>query len=377
MTLWVYHPKNVSADSLSQTLNSVMSGRSSQATTSVTAGGSAAAGGGGREAQAAPAAASGAAQTVAQSNSFFSTDDDPVRIGLDKDSNTLLISASPSKWVQIQRILQEIDRRPDQILIEASILEVTLTDDFKFGVNWSLLAAGGKLKVSSAGDAGGVPSAPATPGLGITFLDNHISAALDALKAVTTVEVVSAPKIVTLDNHPAKLQVGDQVPVITGSSQSTTAPGAPIVTATDYRSTGVTLNVTPRVTGDDNITLEITQEVSSAGSTTSSGIDSPTIQQRHLESSLILHDGGTVALGGLISSNKTVTTTGVPWLKDIPYAGKLFKSDTKHLDRTELIVLISAKILRDQASTDRVMGDLIADMKDIEDRGLFKTYVHK
>lgn len=374
-TLWVYHPRNVSAESISQTLNSVMSGRSVTSTTSATAGPAGAGGQGGPAAAAAPPPAT--MEATGQSASFFTSDDDPVRIGLDKDSNTLLISASPAKWTQIQRILQEIDIRPDQVLIEASILEVTLTDNLKFGVDWSVIGANGKLKFSSAGDSGGASTTPSTPGLGITFMDNHITAAVNALKAVTTVEVVSAPKIVTLDNHAAKLQVGDQVPVITGSSQTTTAPGAPIVTQTDYRSTGVILNVTPRITGDDNVTLDITQEVSAADSTTSSGIDSPTIQQRHLESSLILHDGGTVALGGLISSNKTVTSTGVPWVKDIPYVGKLFKTDTKNLTRTELIILISAKILKDQVSTDRVMGDLLSDMRDIEDHGLVKTYVRK
>jgi len=361
--LFVYRPRNVSAESLGQTLSSVLSGRSSS-TTATTATGPAATAG-------APSAAPQPAATL-QAESFTTTDDDPVRVGIDKQSNALLISASPSRWQQIQRILGEIDRPPVQVLIEATVLEVTLGDDFRFGVDWSLLGANGRLKVTSSGNTSGAV-APAFPGLGVTFLDNDISVAIDALRSKTAVEVVSAPKIMALDNHVAHLLVGDQVPVVTQSAQSSTAPGAPLVTTTDYRSTGVILNVTPRVTGDDRVTIEVSQEVSSVAKTTTSGIDSPTIQQRKFDSSLLLKDGGTVALGGLISSNRSRGRSGVPFLQNAPVVGALFRQESKSLDRTEMIVLLTVRILRDDTSSEKVTKDLIADMHEIEDRGLFKT----
>jgi general secretion pathway protein D len=386
-TLWVYHPRNVAAESLGQTLNGAVAGRAAIPTTGMAMGGAGPSlpgmqGGGFAGAPVAapqpqpPPPPSAAGMGSNGSQTFFSSEDDPVRISVDRDSNTLLISASPAKWLQIQKILAEIDRPPRQILIEASILEVTLNDSFAFGVDFSVMGANSKLSVVSSGNSNGGVT-PSFPGLGVSYIDKTIAAAISALKAKTNVEVVSAPKIMTLDNHAAHLQVGDQVPVVTQSAQQTTSPNAPIVVSTDYRSTGVLLSVTPRITGDDNIVLDVTQEVSAAATTSSSGIDSPTISQRHMESSLILHDGGTVALGGLITSTRTKGSTGVPWLKDIPMAGKLFTNDTKSLSRTELIVLLSAAIIRDQASSDRVLDNLIADMHDIQTRDLIKTYMHK
>jgi general secretion pathway protein D len=381
-TLWVYHPRNVAAESLGQTLNGAVAGRAATPTPGMAMGGAGLSlpgmqGGGFTAAPAPqPPPPPAAAGMGSNSQTFFSAEDDPVRISVDKDSNTLLISASPAKWLQVQKILAEIDRPPRQILIEASILEVTLNDNFAFGVDFSVMGANSKLSVMSSGNSNGGVT-PSFPGLGVSYIDKTIAAAISALKAKTNVEVVSAPKIMTLDNHAAHLQVGDQVPVVTQSAQQTTSPNAPIVVSTDYRSTGVLLSVTPRITGDDNIVLDVTQEVSAAASTTSSGIDSPTISQRHMESSLILHDGGTVALGGLITSTRTKGSTGVPWLKDIPVAGKLFTNENKSLSRTELIVLLSAAVIRDQDSSDRVLDNLIADMHDIQTRDLIKTYMHK
>lgn len=353
-SLWVYRPRNTSAEALGRTLNSVLSGVVSTGEAS----GAASTGAGGS-----PATAS------SQSSLSFATGEDAVRVGVDKESNTLLISAPAARWMQLQKILEEIDRPPSQVLIEASILEVTLSDEFRFGVDWSVLGAGGRLKVTSTADKGGAVAAT-LPGLAITFIDDDFKAAVDALGARTAVEVVSAPKIMALDNRTAKLQIGDQVPVAAQSSQSTADPDAPILVTTEYRDTGVILDVTPRITGDDKIQLVVAQEVSSVAKTTTSGIDSPTIQQRKFDSTLMLRDGGAVALGGLISSTRDRGDVGVPFLKDVPGVGALFKTDTRNLRRTELIVLLRASIIRDSGSEERVMSDLLADMKEIQVRGL-------
>jgi general secretion pathway protein D len=366
--LYVYHPRNVSAEGLSQTLGSLLSGRSSGGSTTVSGSAGAGGGGGGQ--------GGAAATTTVEQNGFATSDEDPVRVAVDKESNTLVISASLPRWLQIQRVLDDVDRTPPQILIEATILEVTLKDDFRFGVDWSLMAAGGRLKVASSSNQAGAV-APTFPGLAVTFLDNDVSAAINALRSKTTVEVVSTPKVVALDNHMAKLQVGDQVPVVTQSAQSSSAPGAPLVVTTDYRSTGAILNVTPRVSGDDRITIQVSQEVSSVAKTTTSGIDSPTIQQRRMESTLQLRDGGTVALGGLISQTKSQGKSGVPWLQDVPLVGGLFRADTHNNDRTELIILLTARIMRDDASNERGIADLLADMREIQARDLVKTYVRR
>jgi general secretion pathway protein D len=354
--LWIYRPKNLSADSMAQTLNSVLStqstvGRTQSATTDTPSG--------------TPAVDTTSAQT------FTTTGDDTVRVGVDKQSNTLLVSAPATRWMQIEKILTQIDVTPRQILIDASIIEATLTNEFRFGIDWSVLTADGKLRITSSSDKGGIIG-PAFPGIAVTFLGDDIKAAINALGSRTAVEVISAPKIIALDNRTAKLQVGDQVPITTQSARSASTTEAPLVVSTEYRNTGVILNVTPRISGDDKILLEVSQEVSSVAQTTSSGIDSPTIQQRKMESTLIIRDGGTVALGGLISSSKTRGNSGVPGLRNVPLIGHLFRRDVKDNRRTELIVLLTAKIINVDDASNHVMADLLEDMRELKSRGLVK-----
>ena len=396
-SLWVYHPHNASAEALSRTLNNLLFGTSNDAGSTTTTAPdhpsgfslntSAGSGSGsgfsigapsglspGTQLQPQPGQQRAAAAISSSSGGAAGghADGDELHIGVDRDTNTLLISGPPTQWVQIQKILQEIDLPPKQILIEASILEVTLTNDLQFGVDWSVLGSHGKLDVQSINSPSGLVGA-ALPGLAVTFLDKNIQAAVNTLQSQTAVEVVSAPKIMTLDNQTAKLQVGDQVPIVTQSAQSTAAAGAPLVSSVDYRNTGIILNVTPRVSGDDKIVLTIDQEVSSVSQTTTSSINSPTIQQRSFDSTVILKNGGVVALGGLISHNKTTGRSGIPGLSNVPWVGHLFSTTTKNENRTELIVLISAKIISDTESSNRVMADLMADMREIQSRGLLKT----
>ncbi|WP_340643893.1 type II secretion system secretin GspD [Phenylobacterium sp.] len=354
-SLWVYHPRNTSAEAIARTLNSVM-------------------GGAGGTSQAAsppsPASITGGATTTSgpplASAPVGPTDED-MRVGVDKDTNTLLIFASPARWVQIQRILNEIDRPARQIFIEASILEVTLGKEFQFGVDWQALA--NDLTIQSIGNKSGAIGA-SFPGFSATYLGGDIEAAVKALGSRTAIEVVSAPKIIALDNRTARLQIGDQVPVVVQSQQSTTNPNANLVSTVDYRSTGVILTVTPRITGEDQLLLDVVQEVSSVAKTVTSGIDSPTIQQRRFESSLIVYNGGVVALGGLISSSRTTSNSGVPGLKDIPGVGALFSSQSRNASRSELIILLTARIINDRASADSAMTDLLADMHELQSRGL-------
>ena len=392
-SLWVYHPKNLSAESLANALNGSSnpgpSSNSSQALSgpssafgsnlASTSGGASQMGNG---AFAPPASALTTASTPIGGSysaggagggfgAFLSTPDDPVHVAVDTQSNTLMFSASQARWVQIQKILNELDHAPGQILIEASILEVTLTDQFNLGVDWSFTSKSPPVTVASINNAGG-KVATSLPGFAVTYLGKDIQASINALKGRTAVEVISAPKIMALDNHQARLQVGDQVPVISQTGQSTSSAGAPIINSVSYESTGVILSVTPRISGDDRILLDISQEVSSVAETTTSGIDSPTIQQRMLSTTLILENGGVAALGGLISTSKSKSDSGMPYLKDAPLLGQLFRTNTNKGNRTELIVLITAKIINDAASSQKVMADLVADMREIKSRGLLE-----
>lgn len=361
-SLWVYRPKNTSSEALARTLNAITGSQSSA-----------------EQAAAAPSSSSrrqadADARPALQTSSIAreASDEDTVRAAVDKETNTLLISAPAWRWVQLQRILAEIDRPQPQLLIEATILEVVLSKEFRLGVDWSVLSQEGRLTASSVNNVSG-RIGPSFPGLSITFIDVDVQAAIAALGSKSTVEVISAPKIVTLDNHPARLQVGDEVPIVRQTAQSSNAGDTPIINSVEYRNSGVILNVTPRVSGEDRVTLEIAQEVSSVARTVTSGIDSPTIQQRKLESTLVLWDGAVVALGGLISRTRDLGNSGVPYLKDIPGLGSLFRESTRNEGRTELIVLLKVTIIHDSAASTAAMTDFLRDLKEINARGLLNA----
>jgi general secretion pathway protein D len=360
-TLWVYHPRSSAAEDLAKSLNSILGAQARVNQTAVQS-----------PPPSSPSTATpGLRVTTTEASAVFGSGDDEVRVGIDKDTNTLLIVAPAPRWVQIQRILNEIDRPPRQVLIEASILEVTLDKELQFGVDWSVISD--DLTVSAINNSQGAVG-PSFPGLSVTYVKSDLKAAVNALGSKTDVEVVSAPKIVVLDNHTAHLQVGDQVPVLSQSAQSTVAGNAPLVSTVNYQNTGVLLTVTPRISGDDQLVLDVAQEVSNVTKTVSSGINSPTIQQRRFESTLEMRDGGVVALGGLISSNHSVSDSGVPYLKDVPVLGALFKSQGHSATRNELVVLLTARIMSDAAGSDRAMKDLVADMRELQGRGLLPPH---
>lgn len=363
--LYVYHPRSASAASLARTLSQVLSTGEGDRDGGAAAGTvrqdeTASAGDGDRKTD----NTSRDDETASHSKL-----EDGVRIGVDKDSNTLLVRAPAARWMSLQQTLSEIDRPPSQVMIEASIIEVSLTNDFRFGVDWSSVNGNGKLTGNSIYNESGTIG-PKFPGFSITYLGGDIDAAINALGSRTAIDVVSAPKLITLDNHKARLQIGDQVPVVTQSSTSTTTSNPAIVSTVEYRDTGVILDVTPRISGDDKVVVEVVQEVSAVAKTVTSGIDSPTIQQRKLESTLVLQDGAVVALGGLISHRRSDSDSGVPGLKDVKLLGNLFKSRSNDAARTELVVLLKVRIMRDPNASSQVTQDLLADMREIESRGL-------
>jgi general secretion pathway protein D len=289
----------------------------------------------------------------------------------DKDTNSIIVDAPEATRVRILNVLNDIDREPAQVFIEAQILEVTLTKDLNYGVDWKKV--GGRLTASSYSTTS--TSFPTiAPGMTLNYLGNDIEAAVTALGSQSKVKIVSAPKITTVENGTAMLQVGDQVPIVTQTAQSTATANAPLINTVDYRDTGVKLEVTPRITAGDHISLDVTQEVSSVSKTSTSGIDSPTISQREMQSRLIVPDGTVVALGGLISSQQSDSNQGVPGLKNVPLVGNLFKGTTKSVDRTELVVLLQAHIIRDNAGFNAILANLDSDLKDIMHNG---DWLHK
>src|SRR4029077_18567260 len=235
------------------------------------------------------------------------------------------------------RILRRIDVAGTQIMIEASIAEVTLTDELKFGVKWFFEKGNHSFTFSDAA-TGAVASA--FPGFSYFLSARNINVALDALSNITKVNVISTPNVTVMDNKTAMLQVGDQVPISTSTSQSVSAPGAPILNSIQIIDTAVILSVTPHANDNGRVLLDIEQEVSTAAPTTTSGIDSPTIQQRRIRTTVAVADGEAVALGGLIQERNTVNKNQMPILGDIPVLGKAFGTKDDQINRTELLIII-------------------------------------
>ena len=301
---------------------------------------------------------SGARQSTSETNADTGGEQQHqgASITADEVNNALLIVATPSEYEVIDAALKELDVLPLQVLIEAAITEVTLTNDLRFGVQWLFNNDTNKLALSAANNGAVAPSFP-----GFSYLytsGQRITAVLSALEGLTHVDVLSSPKLMVLNNQTALLQVGDQVPIATQSAVSTVTANAPVVNSIEYRDTGVILTVTPRVNASGLVLMDISQEVSNVSNTTTSNLDSPTISQRKIGSTVAIQDGQTIALGGLITDNRNIGKSGVPFLQSIPVLGHLFSQDTNNDTRTELLVLITPRVIRDGRSAAAVTEEL-------------------
>ncbi len=288
------------------------------------------------------------------------------KVVADEANNALLIQAVPKEYERILRILRRMDTLPVQVMLEAVIAEVTLNDELKFGLKWYLDKKNSSFTFTDA-VTGAVKSA--FPGFSYFFSTANVQLALDAISDVTKVNVVSAPSLMVMDNRKATLQVGDQVPITTQTSQSVINPDSPIVNSVTLRDTGVILAVTPRVNDSGRVVLEIEQEVSNVARTTSSGIDSPTIQQRKVKTTIVVTDGEVVALGGLIQKRDNTTTSQVPFFGNLPLVGSAFRSKTDSIDRTELVIFIRPLVVRDANEARQVTEEFRARMQPHDTQG--------
>jgi len=181
---------------------------------------------------------------------------------------------------------------------------------------------------------------------------------VQALSAITDTRVLSSPNLLVRNNGSARLQVGDQVPIATQSATSTLTNTAQTVNSIDYRDTGIILNVTPRVNASGLVLLDISEEVSQPKNTLTSSLQSPTISQRRVTSTVAVNDGQTIALAGRISERDESSRGGYPYLSDIPVVGLLFGTRGKSADRTELIVLITPRVMRGRDEADQITREL-------------------
>ena len=289
-----------------------------------------------------------------------------VRVTASASNNTLVIRATARDYRRILSVLHDIDGPGVQIMVNTTIAEVVLNDQLRYGVQAYFNSGSSKGGIVNGS---GVILKPNFPGLNL-ILGNTSDPrlVLDALSEVTTVRVVSSPSIVVLENQPATIKVGDQVPITTQEQQETTSPGAPIINSIEYRDTGVILQVIPRVSPSGLVTMLISQELSAVvpGSNTDSNTKTPTISQRSITSTVSVYSDQTVVLGGLISGQLNYARDTVPIISTIPIIGELIGDTNKVGKRSELVVFITPRVIRDSIDASIVSQELRAKMKLIQ-----------
>ncbi len=296
------------------------------------------------------------AEVIQASSDFFNPQGtlNATRVVASAPTNTLLIHSTPDEYQRILGILHRLDVPQRQVLVEATIVEVSLNDDLRYGVQYFLEDGGGRAALTS-GESFDI--APNLPGFGLTLGGTPANAVVDALDTVTTINVISSPNLMILNNESARLVVGDQVPTSIRTAQDANAGDEVFVSTVEYRDTGVIFEVTPRINSSGSVILNIGQEVSLVGET-DPATGNPIISQRLINSSVSVDSGETIVLGGLFSDRSTNSNGGIPILKDLPIAGALFGNSSNGRAQTELLVLITPRIVNNRMDARRVTQQL-------------------
>jgi len=284
-----------------------------------------------------------------------SLDDNRYRVGVDDAKNALVVMATPEDYHRLRQVIETLDVLPNQVFIEATIAEVRLTDTLRFGVRWFMQTH------SNLFGFGALPGQPpaantllgqnllgasvgaAFPGFAYAFRALNQQVTLSALNAITDVNIISTPSLTVLDNRQAMLQIGDQIPVQTLTSVSAIGN---TFNSVNYTNTGVILAITPHISESGRVMLEIEQEVSNVDPNTPPGSTTPTIQQRKVKTQVVVSEGESLMLGGLVKDQRGRAGTQIPVIGDVPIIGNLFKEKSDVIDKNELVIMITPHVMR-------------------------------
>ena len=300
-----------------------------------------------------------------------------IRVVADEFNNTILVWATGSQFRKIEASLKRLDVAPIQVLIEASIIEVTLNDNLQYGVEWLFRNSGfggGGRDYSGLGSLGRLGATDSTGGVAATagtftyslFSGDNIAARLSAVAGKGQVKMLSSPSVMVMDNHPASISVGEQIPVKVNSYITSNSY---VSDSYQLKDTGVILNVTPSVNSGNMVSLQIDQSVID-----SAGIDAASQQtkfsNRQLTSKLAVRSGESIVMGGLIRDRNEDSDSGVPLLKDIPIIGKAFSTTTKNVARTELLLVMTPRVVRTDVDVREVSEELRDRLRGLNDDDL-------
>ncbi|WP_286790562.1 MULTISPECIES: type II secretion system secretin GspD [unclassified Pseudomonas] len=297
----------------------------------------------------------------ASGGSDSNTNDAGVRITAQKSSNQLLIRTRPSQWNEIQSAIKRLDNAPMQVQIETRVLEVSLTGSLSLGVQWYLGHLAGNSSTEGIANTSGSQGALGQGGAALSssdalfysFVSNNLQVALHALETNGNTRVLSAPSLVVMNNQQAQIQVGDNIP-ITQTSVSTTSDST--FSSVQYVQTGVILDVVPRINPGGLVYMDIQQQVSDASSTTDAN-GNPSISTRAVTTQVAVQSGQTVLLGGLIQQSEAETDNSVPYLSRIPGLHWLFGSTARNKGRSELIVLITPRVITSNSQASQITDE--------------------
>jgi general secretion pathway protein D len=293
-----------------------------------------------------------------------------LRVITDPVSNSIIVRGTAQDYADIARTLDKLDIAPRQVLIEARVYEVDLSGGLSFGLEYALQQRTAGTSVPPVlGDYGVSASGTLAASGGIWYNQTRqLLAFLTASENRTRVKTLSAPSVLTTDSSEARIQVGETVPVLTsqGTAAGATSAGTSLYTSTvAQQDTGIILSVTPRITSTGLVSLRINQEVSTELPTGSTGIQSPSFSRRSVTTQAVAQDGQTIALGGLISYSQTKTTTRIPLLGDIPVLGALFGNTSYTTSETELIVLLTPRIISTLPAASAATREFEEKLKDL------------
>ncbi|HWN03706.1 MAG TPA: secretin N-terminal domain-containing protein, partial [Candidatus Dormibacteraeota bacterium] len=292
-----------------------------------------------------------------------------IRFVADEVTNAVIVTTYPRLWKEMEETIKKLDRMPRQVLIEVLAAEVTLTDDTKLGVEWAVRS--GRYDVSSS-PSGLLPGRPAQSLIPLggavplgfnffTFAADKFLAALNAMASENKVNVLSNPSIMTAENKKAIINVSTSVPIVT-SQQVPVATGGitgnAITQTVEYKDAGIILTVTPRIGEQGTVALDVKQEVNEVGENEPPPINSPRFTKREAETSVVLLNNQTLVLGGLIQNKRTRIRIGIPWLNRIPILGYLFGSVQTTIEKTELVLLITPRVVGTAVDAARITDQM-------------------
>ena len=261
------------------------------------------------------------------------------------NSNTLLISASPRNFAQLKDLVEQLDQPQRQVLIQVLLAEVSLTKGDDLGVEWTY-KSGGNPSINTGTDFGVANLLKNYGGFGTAISGDNFNFLFRALESENRLQVLSRPQILTADNQVATIKVGQQVPIV--SASQVIAQNGNSVNNFEYKDVGVTLTVTPRISPDGFVKMDVSPEITQLSSDTvtiSPGFQAPIINQRVATTAVSVQSGQSILIGGLIGNVDTSTSKRMPFLSHIPLLGFLFRSDQKSVTRTELLILLTPQVL--------------------------------